>query len=599
MGTNWIIKTTCLAFSLITGSAFAQYGSPQPNYHQQQAAAQYQRELEMMYVQQAQQRTGYPPNTQNYQAVDANGYPTNHRNPDVAGRLPVDPHAQVQLEYARQRAIEERMYAQQRIAAQHQYQPAFPRQLPMGRSVGFRRRQDDPFGESRAREVNQEPQEDPFGERELPPPPPQQQPQIPPQNPPGQEPDIDAFADPPVQDIPRQPVPQDSSQQPVPQELPEPNNQQPFEQVDPFGERPGTESVPPVLPGRDEVTAPPQQTPDEAEYPPGAITPDMFDSQDENEEKQSIVVPDVNQPENGMDSPQATPVYPPAYPPSYEPGYPQMEVPPGYYPDQHPQYGAPMYGQPAYGEPNYPYYGQPVQNGVPQQPYFDEQYSAAAAGVYNGVVCNEGAVVSPQDCNLGLPQYGCPNFYLSVFGGGVFLNDLHDYNNTAFLDNGGAVGVALGQRHGCNLRSELEFTFRSNGVGGSQLISPYNQVFYQDLDGEINAYSGMTNFYWEFTNFPRRCIKPYVGAGIGFVSIDSRIYDEYERNLLPDQEDTTSFAYQFIGGVNYKTCCNVDLFIEYRYFAADSFRIHSNYGWPGGKHEYQSSNLFAGVRWKF
>ena len=109
----------------------------------------------------------------------------------------------------------------------------------------------------------------------------------------------------------------------------------------------------------------------------------------------------------------------------------------------------------------------------------------------------------------------------------------------------------------------------------------------------------MTNFYWEFMKFPRCCFKPYVDAGIGFVGFDTQVFDEYQRSLLPEQRDTTSFAYQFIGGVNYKANCNMDLFIEYRYFAADSYRIEAYGGWPGGKYEYQTSNLFAGLRWKF
>ena len=621
MGTNWIVKTTCLAFCLISGSAFAQYGSPQPNYHQQQAAAQYQRQLEMLQAQQGhqiRQTAGFQQYPQEYSEQNVYGYQRYQGNTGRAASIPANPHAEAQAEYARQRLMEEQMYARERLAAQHQYQPVFPRQLPIGRNVSFRRRQDDLFGEDQAREVNQGQQEDPFGEmQQVPPPlPPQsEQPPLPPQGTGSQEPDIDAFADPPAQDVfrptPPETNPQNQTpQQQGPQELVTPPAQQQPEQIDPFNERQGPAEQQPIMPGRDEVTAPQQQIPDATEYPPGAIIPEMFDPQAENPPRQSIVVPDLNQTENGLDAAPAVPMYPQDYPPSYEPGYPppamrpgdpQNQYPSGQYPPQFgaSPYGGPSYGSPSYAEPPCPSYGQPTQYGAPHPPYFTNQYSPADASVYDGVVSNEGMVVSPQQCELGIPQYGCPNFYLSVFGGGVFLSDLHDYYDSARLDNGGAVGVALGQRHGCNLRSELEFTFRSNGIGGSQTITPYNQVFYQDLDGEINAYSGMTNFYWEFMNFPRRCFKPYVGAGIGFVGFGTQIYDEFNRSLIPEQDDTTSFAYQFMGGVNYKTGGNVDLFIEYRYFAAESFRINSDFGWPGGNHEYQSSNLFAGVRWKF
>ncbi len=540
-----------------------------------------------------------------------------------AANMPVNPHAEAQAEYARKRLMDEQMYARERLAAQQQYQPVFPRQLPIGRKVSFRRRQDDLFGEDQAREANQGQQEDPFGEmKPVPPPAPQQteQPPLPPQGFGGQEPDIDAFADPPEQDVfrPTQPDPNPQNmtpEQPVPSELVTPPAQQQPEQIDLFNEPQGPAEQPPVMPGRDEVTAPQLQVPDGTDYPPGAITPEMFDRQGQDADRQSIVVPDLGQTGNGSDAAPSTPMYPQDYPPTYQPGYPPAQYPPAQYPPGQyppgqyaPQYPAqngaspymgPSYGSPGYADPLRPSYGQPPQYAAPSQPYFGDQYSPVDAGVYEGVVGNRGRVVPPRQRQLGVPQYGCPNFYLSVFGGGVFLNDLNDRNDSARLDNGGAVGVALGQRHGCNLRSELEFTYRSNGIAGSQTITPYNQVFYQDLDGEINAYSGMTNFYWEFMNFPTRCFKPYVGAGIGFVGFGTQIYDEFDRSLIPEQDDTTSFAYQFIGGVNYKTCGNVDLFIEYRYFAAEAFRINSDFGWPGGNHEYQSSNLFAGVRWKF
>jgi opacity protein-like surface antigen len=603
MGTNWIVLTTCLVVSLISGSALAQYGAPQPNYYQQQAAARYQSEMQRAYAQQ--QQAGYHQYAQNSYPANSSNYQPNRAQAQQPGRLPANPHAEAQAEYARQRLMEERMYAQERYAAQQQYQPMFPRRLPIGRNVSFRTRQQNLFGQ--ARDVNnQDQQEDPFGERELPPPQQTEQPQNPPPVPANQGEDFDAFADPPTEDQPSQPVPQEAipqeppQQQQVPQETPADPMRDPA-QEDPFSERQVPDEVPPVLPGRDEVTAPEQQVPESPDYPPGAITPEMFDPQDEDPSKQSIVVPNGQPvvPDNGLDSPPAAPIYPQniprSYQPGYQPGYPPANVPPGYPANQYPQYRDPAYGSPGYSQPPYP---PPVQYAAPSQPYFDDQYSAADAGVYNGVVCNED-VVSPRKCDLGLPQYGCPNFYLSVFGGGVFLNDLLNHYDSILLDNGGAVGVALGQRHGCNLRSELEFTYRGNGIGGSQFISPYNQVFFQDIDGEINAYSGMTNFYWEFMNFPRPCFKPYVGAGIGFVGFDTQIYNEYERSLLPEQRDTTSFAYQFIGGINYKACCNMDLFIEYRYFAADSFRIEAYGGWPGGKYEYQTSNLFAGLRWKF
>ncbi len=168
-----------------------------------------------------------------------------------------------------------------------------------------------------------------------------------------------------------------------------------------------------------------------------------------------------------------------------------------------------------------------------------------------------------------------------------------------FTNTGGGFGVALGQLHGRNLRSDLEFTYRSHGIVGTELVD-VDPSENRDLDGSLQSYSGMANLYWEFVSFPKPCFKPYVGAGIGFVGVEADLRTPNGSTILAQPVDNdTSFAYQFMGGVNYKACRNLDLFIEYRLFKTDSIRIDTMPGWGGGKFDYATDNLFAGLRWRF
>jgi opacity protein-like surface antigen len=194
-------------------------------------------------------------------------------------------------------------------------------------------------------------------------------------------------------------------------------------------------------------------------------------------------------------------------------------------------------------------------------------------------------------------QSGCPMFYFSIFGGTSVLGEMgNDQGDTLFTDDGGAFGLAIGQRHGRNLRSELEFSYRTNNLEQVELAS--GQI--RPMNGDLTSYSGMANVYWEFTQFPHTCLKPYIGAGLGFTSIDSSMTNLAGANLIPaGGGNDSSFAYQFLAGVNYKAYRNMDLFLEYRLFKSDSLRIETVPNWGAGDYDYQSEGLFAGLRWKF
>jgi len=168
-------------------------------------------------------------------------------------------------------------------------------------------------------------------------------------------------------------------------------------------------------------------------------------------------------------------------------------------------------------------------------------------------------------------------YYGSLFGGWTGLDDLMLSGDEGQIqlsnDSGFAIGFAFGKIQGKNLRSEIEVTYRSN-----------------DLDGlTLNDLAGGTQFLEG-------------GFGFGGVSADADFQIDGE-STLGDGNDS-SLAYQWIGGLSYETRRFSDLYVEYRYFAADS--LHFNTTLPSGaiidgdgELEYRTSNVLFGIRMKF
>jgi opacity protein-like surface antigen len=234
-----------------------------------------------------------------------------------------------------------------------------------------------------------------------------------------------------------------------------------------------------------------------------------------------------------------------------------------------------------------------------QQSYADDQQAGQHNYFANAHQQWGVAGVEPcYDCNS-CGVMGCefdseiPQFYLSGFGMAVDLRNLNSDSGTLLADNGGGFGLAIGQRQGRNLRTELEYAWRSNSILG---FEDTNNSF--DVTGKIKSQAGMANAYWEFVNFPSQSIKPYVGAGLGFARFDADLQDSLG-SLPPERSKDSSFAYQFMGGINYQPTSYIDLFIEYRLFRTDSFQIETNSGFAADRYDYEANNLVGGIRWKF
>lgn len=209
-----------------------------------------------------------------------------------------------------------------------------------------------------------------------------------------------------------------------------------------------------------------------------------------------------------------------------------------------------------------------------------------------------------------------PLFYLAAFGG---LSDSDQLDggvpgigltSASFnLDNGTNFGLAFGQYQGKNLRTEFEYAFRQNDVdsiglttntGGGLNLTSFG------LAGDIKAHSGMANVVWQFSNPSGRFIRPYVGAGLGFVFMDVNATRTGQNILLAGQDGNSSFAYQWFAGVNAQLSNEMDVFVEYRSFYADDLRLQTNLANVNGgagilssSFNYDTSNVNIGIRFKF
>lgn len=225
---------------------------------------------------------------------------------------------------------------------------------------------------------------------------------------------------------------------------------------------------------------------------------------------------------------------------------------------------------------------------------------------------------SRSTCDLNCTIPCSPLFYSFLWGGSQSLRDMRTWSPDPFdpraiyeFDLGVAAGVGIGIYHGPNWRADLELAFRSNSLDSIDFLrtigSPTQETFL--LDGHLKSYAGMSNFYWDFPQFPMRSIKPYIGFGVGFVFLDPDVHLVGRRILDPRYDRDSSFAYQWMAGLNAQLNEQFDLFCEYRFFAADSFHLNADIqsisgrlGDPSslwGDLDYRTQNIILGLRLKF
>lgn len=196
--------------------------------------------------------------------------------------------------------------------------------------------------------------------------------------------------------------------------------------------------------------------------------------------------------------------------------------------------------------------------------------------------------------------------YVSFFGG---FTDIDNFERIlrpptgriidgAKLSSGYSAGTAFGGVIREFVRNELEFTYRNTSASSvfHQEFSPAGLLLVSTTapaTGAINSYSGMYN---ALIDVGKRCEgNPhlYVGGGLGALYVDGDFATAAENYSVSDP----SFAYQFIGGINYPLRKAVDLYTEYRFLGADNVKVHNDTtGVSVGDFNYDSHNVYFGVR---
>ncbi|MBN8552313.1 MAG: porin family protein [Caulobacterales bacterium] len=138
------------------------------------------------------------------------------------------------------------------------------------------------------------------------------------------------------------------------------------------------------------------------------------------------------------------------------------------------------------------------------------------------------------------------------------------------VDQGSAWGLAIGHHFTPTLSAELEFTHTSGEYTG--------------YDNSVTSNAFMANGYYRF--MPGSTFRPYVGGGLGLVTVG------YE-NVAPYEREDQILGWQVIGGGEVAVNPSISLFGEYRFQSATGAEDGPT-AW-----DYQSHIFSVGARYNF
>ncbi len=219
--------------------------------------------------------------------------------------------------------------------------------------------------------------------------------------------------------------------------------------------------------------------------------------------------------------------------------------------------------------------------------------NAAAGGGYDSGCGVNGCGDCAAEC-------GCCDRYFSMYGG---WNRLLDYNGTipalatsvnGSFDDGYGMGSAVGRYLTPRLRSELDFTYRHNE--GDEWTATGGQTGPQTvtgpLDGDVDCFSGMANFFVDFGGREMGRVTPYAGAGAGFAFVEA----DFQAAGFQFAVDDSAFAYQGIVGLLFPMGARADWFCEYRYFCTDTLIANNLTDGSNSEYDYRAHDVFFGIR---
>lgn len=163
-------------------------------------------------------------------------------------------------------------------------------------------------------------------------------------------------------------------------------------------------------------------------------------------------------------------------------------------------------------------------------------------------------------------------YYISVFGGTAFFNDIKQgYTGLIAAQNGSAIhdidtgyhlGVAFGTYFLPNVRGEIEISHSVNSVNFQSFDNPAAAIWNGPATGSVKATNVLANVWYDID--PQAVIRPYVGGGIGasFVDAASLLVGQTAHEF---NDSNIAFAFQVGAGVKIALSENMDFDMGYRF----------------------------------
>ncbi len=220
--------------------------------------------------------------------------------------------------------------------------------------------------------------------------------------------------------------------------------------------------------------------------------------------------------------------------------------------------------------------------------------------------------------------------YASIFGGASFLQQpglsgsshthttSYNFISRQSVDTSFKTGFVVGGNYGIDwgtFRTELELAYRQSHSGKTGRV--HTAYSYQYIGGgapfpapvpysnstavvptslRLSAFSLMANAWYDFHGLESTLgITPYIGGGAGLAQV--KINGAINGSKINEKNDQV-FAWQVGAGASLPLSESTSLFVDYRYFAADSADLILEPGFHGGdvKADFDAHTVLIGFR---
>ena len=184
-----------------------------------------------------------------------------------------------------------------------------------------------------------------------------------------------------------------------------------------------------------------------------------------------------------------------------------------------------------------------------------------------------------------------PGYYANL-GASYIKVEKVSFVDTSVAAGAGAFSAAegvdfigsVGYLYDSGLRTELEISFRSNGVGDAIAI-PDAASLAGEQETSMRALGGMVNMLYDFET--ASSVLPFVGGGLGLADISAR------NERIGWADGYTAVAFQGLAGIEFVLSGDLSLHGDYRFFATSGAAL----GLSGD--DYRAHNFELGLDFRF